>query len=108
MLSFLKSLFGKQELDYPALLERKALIIDVRTPGEFKRGHAETSKNIPLNKITEYLSDLRREDRPVITCCKSGLRSANAASILKKAGIEAYNGGTWKSVETAITYSSDT
>jgi len=34
-------------------------------------------------------------NKPIVFCCASGMRSGSAASMLKREGIEAYNGGSW-------------
>jgi phage shock protein E len=38
----------------------------------------------------------------VITCCASGMRSGSATAILKQAGVEAYNGGSWMSLQNKM------
>jgi len=38
-------------------------------------------------------------NKPVILCCASGIRSANATATLKKAGVDAINGGGWRSLQ---------
>jgi rhodanese-related sulfurtransferase len=79
-----------------------AVIIDVRTIGEFREGHIKGSKNIPLDTINEKINDIKKLDKPVIVCCRSGMRSAQAASILKSAGIEVINGGGWQSLDNKL------
>lgn len=81
---------------------RNAIIVDVRTPQEFKQGGIKGSKNMPLQNINNYLVELKNTNRPVITCCASGMRSGSAASILKRNGIEAVNGGSWVSLEKRL------
>ena len=102
MLSFLKKLFGQETLDYSALMNRGAIIIDVRTPLEYSRGHVSESINLPLNEIRGNITEIKKQNKPIITCCRSGARSGSAASILKNAGIEAYNGGSWNQVNRAL------
>ncbi|CAG0910910.1 unnamed protein product, partial [Cyprideis torosa] len=70
---------------------RKAYIVDVRTPGEYKRGHVKGSINIPLNSIGTADKKLKGKD-PIVLCCASGARSGQAARVLKTKGFEAYNG----------------
>jgi phage shock protein E len=83
------------EEDLKNIIECGALIIDVRTPEEFKGGHIEGSLNIPLDEIGKAMSWLVK-DVPTIVVCASGSRSARAAMILKANGFEkAYNGGGW-------------
>lgn len=80
------------------MLAEGALILDVRTPAEFKEGHALNAMNIPLDQLPGELKRLN-ERRPIVTCCRSGMRSATAAALLTRNGFTAHNGGTWQNVE---------
>ena len=93
-----KFLFGKQGSAATALLSKGALVIDVRTPAEFKRGHHPGSKNIPLDALGDQIEQLKQKNKPVVTCCASGMRSARAANMLNAAGIESANGGPWQRI----------
>ena len=77
---------------------RGAVIIDVRTKGEYNQGAIPGSKNIPLQTINSQIATIKKLNKPVITCCASGMRSGNAASILNSNGIETINGGGWASL----------
>jgi rhodanese-related sulfurtransferase len=101
MLSFLKNLF-KPAADFAKLLKEGAVIVDVRTKGEFQAGHIEGSKNIPLDGVKTQVQQLKKSGKPVITVCRSGNRSAMAKSILSSAGIEVYNGGAWTSLKRRL------
>ena len=93
MFGFLKKLFGGNSLDYKELVKNGAQIIDVRTPAEFNGGHVKGAKNIPLQSLNQNLGKINK-NKPVITCCASGSRSAAAKSILLNSGFsEVYNGG---------------
>jgi phage shock protein E len=64
-----------------------ALLLDVRTPEEFGSGHVEGALNVPVQVLAEQLSTLpAKKDQDVVVYCRSGARSARAASILKDAG----------------------
>lgn len=64
-----------------------ALVLDVREEGEFEAGHIPDAKNIPLAKLTERASELRKyQQKPLLVNCQGGVRSANACGQLKKAG----------------------
>lgn len=89
---------GKEER-IVSLLEKQALIIDVRTPEEYKQGHITESVNIPLNQLPNKINELKRKGKPIITCCRSGARSGMAANQLNKSGVEAENGGPWNSLQ---------
>lgn len=103
MLNTLKNILGfGPKTDYAALLEQGAVIIDVRTKGEFQGGHIKGAINIPLQSLESNLSKIKK-DKPVITCCASGMRSASAKSILKSKGYtEVYNGGGWMSLQNKL------
>ena len=102
MLSALKQLFGGSKVDLAELVKNGAQIIDVRSKEEFSGGRIKGSVNIPLDQLTASLSKIKR-DKPVITCCASGMRSASAKNILKSNGYqEVYNGGGWSSLQSKI------
>ncbi len=96
MLQLLKRLLGWETVDYKALLQAGALIIDVRTKEEFAAGHAPKAINIPLQQLHKKVRWIKRQKKPVIVCCASGMRSAQATHYLKNHGIEAYNIGSWR------------
>ncbi|MBL7694384.1 MAG: rhodanese-like domain-containing protein [Ferruginibacter sp.] len=91
------------QTDYTDLLQRGAVIVDVRSRGEYAGGHIKGSLNIPLDQLQGNLSKLKDKNKPVITCCASGMRSASARAILKSNGYsEVYNGGGWASLQNKI------
>ncbi|MBZ5858920.1 rhodanese-like domain-containing protein [Flavihumibacter profundi] len=94
MFNILKNLFGKP-VDFKAIKERGALIIDVRTEEEFASGNIPGSVNIPLNVLPKKINDLKKKGKPLITVCRSGARSGMAKAQIEKSGIEVYNGGPW-------------
>ena len=97
MFKFLKKLFGGP--DIKALLAEGAIVLDVRTKAEYKRGHVKGSINMPLPKIDTQIKQLQKYNKPIVTCCASGRRSGVAATRIKAYGLEAYNGGSWSSVK---------
>jgi len=84
------------------LMEQGAMVVDVRTPAEFKEGHIKGSINIPLDKIPAKADSLKLKGKPVITCCRSGMRSQSAAMTLKSKGIVTKNGGAWNSLRAML------
>jgi rhodanese-related sulfurtransferase len=101
-MGLLNLLFGNKNSMIKDFQERGAIIIDVRTTGEFNQGAIKDSKNIPLQTIGSKINDIKKYNKPVITCCASGMRSGSAASILKNNGIEAVNGGGWMSLNSKL------
>jgi len=83
-------------------IEKGAVIIDVRTVGEYKEGNIKGSKNIPLDTISSKIQEIKKLNKPVIACCRSGMRSAQATSILKQNCIEVLNGGGWESLQRKL------
>ncbi|KAB7706481.1 rhodanese-like domain-containing protein [Bacillus aerolatus] len=59
--------------------------IDVRTPAEFKAGHINGFKNIPLQQLSARMNELDSK-KEVVVMCQSGMRSQKAARLLKKKG----------------------
>lgn len=68
-----------------------AVLLDVRTPGEYRGGHIPGSKNVPLGSIEKVSSVARNKDAEVYVYCQSGARSRQAASILKHMGYNNVN-----------------
>jgi rhodanese-related sulfurtransferase len=99
-MQILKNLFGLgPKVDFKELLRNGAQIIDVRTEAEFRNGHIKGALNIPLNKLSANFSKLKK-DKPIITCCASGIRSASAKSMLQSNGFsQVYNGGGWTTLQ---------
>jgi len=95
-------LFGNKTRKIEDFMTRDAVIIDVRTKGEFNSGAIPGSKNIPLQVISSKVSEIKKWNKPVILCCASGMRSGSATGILKSNGIEAMNGGGWLSLSNKI------
>jgi rhodanese-related sulfurtransferase len=104
MFELLKSLFGfGPKVDFASLVKEGALILDVRTKGEFESGHIKGSLNIPVDQLGSQLGKLKEKDRVIITCCASGMRSAAARNILRGQGYtRVYNGGGWASLQRLI------
>jgi rhodanese-related sulfurtransferase len=102
MLGLLKKLFGGASVNYKELVSNGAIIVDVRSAGEYKAGHIPGSKNFPLDNIRSKVADLKKLNKPVITVCRSGARSGMAKEILKSAGLEVYNGGPWTSLKSKL------
>ena len=95
MIEAIKKMLGiGPKVDLGTVIANGATIIDVRTKGEFAGGHLKNSINIPLNNLSGHVSKLKK-DKPIVTCCASGMRSGSARAMLKSHGFEVYNGGSW-------------
>jgi phage shock protein E len=104
MINTLKKLFGiGPGVNYAELVKNGATILDVRSKSEFAGGHIKGSVNISVDTLRNNLTKLKDKNKPVITCCASGMRSASAKSILTANGYtQVYNGGGWYSLQSKI------
>jgi rhodanese-related sulfurtransferase len=103
MINTIKYLFGfGPKVDYAELVKQGAVILDVRSKVEFQGGHIKGSINISVDSLNSNINKLKK-DKPIITCCASGMRSANAKNILKSNGFtEVHNGGGWSSLQNKL------
>lgn len=98
-MSFLGNLLGLgPKVNIQEIIENGAVVVDVRSPSEFKSGHVKGSQNIPLDRIKESIDKIKKWNKAVVVCCASGMRSGSAKSILKANGVEAYNAGSWMNI----------
>ncbi len=104
MIQFLRKIFGLgPATDYAQLVKDGAIIVDVRSKGEFDSGHIKDSINIPVDSIVNNLNKLKDKNKTIITCCASGMRSATAKGVLKSNGyVQVYNGGGWSGLERKL------
>jgi phage shock protein E len=71
-----------------------ALVVDVRTPGEFASEAYPGATNIPLSEVGKRLAEFGDRKRSVVVYCRSGSRSGQAKAILEKNGFaDVTNGG---------------
>lgn len=63
-----------------------AVLLDVRTPAEYRSGHIPGSKNIPLQAIDKVASVAENKDTALYVYCQSGARSRQASGLLKQMG----------------------
>ena len=78
-------------------LRNGALVIDVRSAGEFTAGHLAKAVNIPLSEIETVISRKVNEKNQVLLLhCQSGMRSSQAVIKLKALGyLNVYNIGSY-------------
>lgn len=81
-----------------------AVVVDVRTPGEFAGGHLERAINIPIDELDARLTELDRaldgdRSKKLVVYCASGRRSGIAKDLLEKKGYGAVtNAGGYASL----------
>jgi phage shock protein E len=76
---------------------RGGLLIDVRSPAEFKSGHLPHAINLQLNELDTVVPRLTQDKNQVLLLhCKTGLRSGLAAKRLRRQGyLKAFNLGPY-------------
>ena len=75
--------------DAVKLINKSAIVIDVRTADSFASGHIANARNIPLADLTKDPEQIKKnKTKIVLAVCDSGLDSGRAASALRKAGYE--------------------
>ncbi|KMQ70010.1 hypothetical protein ACM39_00785 [Chryseobacterium sp. FH2] len=72
-------------------------LVDVRIPEQYAEGTAKNAINIPLADIQNKAPSL--QGKKVVVFCNKGIQADKAVEILKKNGIEAYDGTSWKNVK---------
>ena len=104
MLSIIKKILGiGPNADLSQLVKEGAIILDVRTKGEYGSGHINGSINIPVDQLSKNLNKFKDKKRPIITCCASGMRSSSAKGILTSNGFtNVHNGGRWHSLNNKL------
>jgi len=72
-------------------------LVDVRIPEQYAAGTAKNAINIPLADIQNNIETLK--GKKVVVFCNKGVQADQAMEILKKNGVEAYDGTSWKNVK---------
>ncbi len=85
-------------------LRKGALIVDVRTPGEYNSGHIPGAINFPVDGIEITLpASAKDKSQPILLHCQMGPRSAVAKKKLNALGyVNAYNLGSYTRAERII------
>lgn len=93
-MSFWSTVFGVSNSSPESLRVKELLasgqarIIDVRTPAEFASGHVSGAINLPVSDLANRMKEIGPKETPVVLYCRSGARSASAASMLRSAGFQ--------------------
>ena len=85
------------------MLDKGAVIIDVRSEEEFLTGHVDNSLNIPLADLPFNFNKLKDKHQLIILCCKSGMRTRAAEILMSSKGyVNIVNGGSWSNLQRKI------
>jgi rhodanese-related sulfurtransferase len=75
--------------DAVKLINKSALVVDVRSPDAFNGGHIINARNLPLAELAADPESLKKNKAKILlTVCDSGAESGKAASLLRKAGYD--------------------
>lgn len=75
----------KEKSDLKTQIENGAFLVDVRAVEEFKRGSAEGAINIPMDEVSNRLSEFEGKEN-IIVFCRSGARSGRIKNFLTEQG----------------------
>lgn len=104
MLQWFKNIFGSSEtkLSLATRVQEGAILIDVRTQGEYLSGSVNKAVNIPLDQLVAKSGRYSKET-PLIVFCRSGMRSQQAKRVLEQLGYQnVYNGGGVRAVRNQL------
>ena len=83
-------------------LKSGAMLVDVRSPGEYFSGSIPGAINVPMETVRQHTAKFKG-DKPVVVFCRSGLRSAAVKRILAQQGItEVVDGGSLVNVQDVL------
>ena len=85
--------FGSKKKKVADFKKRGAVVLDVRTKEEYAQGAIVGAKHIPLDVLSSKVSEVKKWNKPIITYCRKGGRSAMAANLLRSHGVEVLNAG---------------
>ena len=69
--------------------QQAAILIDVRQPDEYEKGHIPGARSIPLQKLRDFSLEVTDKATPIYVYCLSGARSARAVRALRGVGFTA-------------------
>ena len=108
LMNWLRTLFGASgqqqtmggAVNAAPLMPVGAVLVDVRSQGEFESGHIDGAVSLPLDRIhlgiTRSVPD---KTTPLVLYCRSGARSGRARTILSEMGYsKVTNGGSIRTV----------
>jgi len=79
-----------------------AIIVDVRTPEEFREKHVTGAVNLPIEEIMKgHIKNLPK-DKEIVVYCRSGSRSSASAQVLREQGWTVYDVATQSDWEREI------
>jgi rhodanese-related sulfurtransferase len=75
--------------DAVRLINKDAVVIDLRSAEAFARGHIVNAKNIPFDELPSRQETIAKyKSKPIVAVCDAGMTSGKAVESLRKSGIE--------------------
>ncbi len=74
--------------DAVRLINKGALVIDVRKPEEFQNGHIVNARNVPAERVQQGDEINKKKDKILLAVCADGATSGRTAGHLRKAGYQ--------------------
>jgi rhodanese-related sulfurtransferase len=85
-------------------LSAGAILVDVRTEGEFAMGAHPGAINIPMHKLGNISTEVKKKETPILLYCASGARAAGACARLRSMGYkDVYNVGSFSRCRKILT-----
>ncbi len=102
-MGFFSAIFGKTDnTQLSKAIKEGAMLVDVRTPGEFSSGTVKGAINVPLEQLQAQIAKFKGK-KNIVVFCRSGNRSNQAKNILTQNSFQnVINGGTWKNVNDVV------
>jgi rhodanese-related sulfurtransferase len=73
--------------DAVRLMNQGALVLDVRPRDQYEAGHLIDARNVPSADLAQSVETLKKfRDKPVLTCCETGMTAGAAARALREQG----------------------
>lgn len=103
-MGFFSALFGNADnTKLTDIVKEGAILVDVRSPGEFSSGSVKGAINIPLDQLQQQLTKFKGKQN-IVVFCRSGNRSSMAKNFLSQNGFQnVTDGGTWQNVNKVLT-----
>lgn len=74
------------QTEFMDMAKSSLIVLDVRTPDEFKEGHVPGAINLPLGNLPEQFTSLGNKEQKIVVYCRSGFRAGKAIKLLNEKG----------------------
>ena len=86
-------LINIEPADAVKLINNDALVVDIRSPDAYGRGHIVNARNIPSDELDGKIASLEKhKSKPVVAVCEAGISSTRIVNKLRQSGFESAYG----------------